>query len=232
MENNVWYFENFNFYNILCPFKLEDHSKKTPHKIYHKNEFLFMEEEPCTNIFLIDKGKVKISQYDKEGNERVITFLGKGQILGQLALLGQNRYRVFAEVMEEGTQVCEMSVAKAKALTRDYVPFAIEMNRRIDGHIRRLERRIEILLSKNVKTRLIEFIKDLAIDYGRNRDEGIWISHELTQSDIASIIGTSRKSTSLLLNELADKGFIEFDRKHIFIPNPKQLNIVISQIGI
>ena len=178
-----------------------------------------MEDDPCRDIILINKGKVKVGQYDNEGNEFIIAYLGRGDIIGQKALLGEVRHRTFAEVMEDGTQVCKMSVRKAKELTRDYVPFALEMNRRIGRHIRKLERRIEILLHKDIKTRLLEFLKDLAVEYGRQRNGGIWISYSLTQSDIAALIGTSRKSTSLLLNELAKKELIEFDRKHIFIYN-------------
>ncbi len=223
MGNEIWYLKDFDFYKILCPYKLEDHLNKHPNKVFHKHEFLFMEEDLCQDIILIDKGKVKIGNYDHEGNEQVITFLGKGEILGHMALLGEFRHRTFAEVMEDGTQVCRMSVEKARELTRDYVPFALEMNRRIGDHIRKLERRIELLLCKNTKTRLIEFLLDLGRDYGRQRDGGIWISHNLTQSDIAALLGASRKSASLLLNELEDEGFIRFDRKYIFITDPKKL---------
>lgn len=223
MEQEIWYLENFDFNKILCPVKMEAHIEHTPHSIYHKHDFLFLEKDPCRDILLIDRGKVKVGQYDEEGNERIISILGKGEILGQMGLLGQTRHRAFAEVMEEGTEVCRMSVEKARELSRDYVPFALEMNRRINGHIHKLERRIEILLSRNVKTRILEFLKDLAHDYGRERNGGLWISHNLTQSDIASIIGSSRKSTSLILNELENEGLIEFDRRHIFIPHPDLL---------
>lgn len=228
MKNDFWYLENFDFYKILCPFKLEDHIKTNPLKAFQKHDFLFMEKDPCKEIILIDQGKVKIGHYDAEGNEHVIAFLGKGEILGHMALLGETKHRSFAEVMEDGTQTCKMCVEKAQKLTRDYVPFALEMNRRISGHIRKLERRIEILLCKNVKTRLLEFLKDLANEYGRPRDGGIWISHSLTQSDIAALIGTSRKSASLLLNELADEGLIEFDRRHIFISNQSKLKKIME----
>ena len=225
MGRDIWHFEEFDFYEILCPYKLEDHLSKHPLDIYNKNDFLFMEDDSLKEIILIDFGKVKVGQYDETGNENVIYYSGKGEILGQMAILGETRHRSFAEVMEDGTQVCRMSVRKAMELTRDYVPFAIEMNRRISGHIRKLERRIELLLYKDVKTRLKEFIKDLAQEYGRSRDNGIWISHTLTQSDIATLIGTSRKSASLTLNELENEGWITFDRKHIFIPYPQKFNI-------
>ena len=187
-----------------------------------------MEEDLVKHILLIDHGKVKVGQYDSRGNENVISFLGRGEVLGQMALLGETHHRSFAQVMENDTQVCRLSIEKAIELTRDYVPFAIEMNRRINGHIKKLERRIEILLFNNVKTRLLEFLKDLAKDHGRERDGGIWVSHSLTQSDIAALIGTSRKSASLLLNEIEKEGLINFDRKHIYIPNIDQLNRVLE----
>ncbi len=224
MDKSVWYFEDFNFYEILCPYKVEDHLKKNPPNVYSKRDFLFMEKDFVREIFLIDCGKVKVGQYDEEGNENVIYFSGRGEILGQMAILGEKRHRSFAEVMEDGTQVCKLSVKKAMQLTRDYVPFAIEMNRRISDHVRKLERRIEILLHKNVRTRMMEFLKDLAMEYGQAKGEGFSISHNLTQSDIATLIGTSRKSASLILNELEDEGMISFDRKTIIIPNICRLN--------
>lgn len=227
MKSEIWYLENFDFYNILCPYKLEDHIQKKPNTIFRKNEFLFLENDPCKDIILIDNGKVKVGQYDDTGNEKVINFLGRGEILGHMALMGESKHRGFAEVMENGTQVCKMSVDKARKLTRDYVPFALEMNRRIGNHIRKLERRIELLLFKDAKTRLVEFLRDLAEDFGQAQNGGIHILHNLTQSDIAALLGISRKSTSLLLNELEKAGIIEFDRKNIFIPDENTLVTLI-----
>lgn len=228
MHKDIWYLDHFDFYKILCPYKMEDHIKKNPNTVFNKHEFLFMEKDPCDEIILIDKGKVKIGHYDENGKENVITFLGKGEILGHMALLGETKHRAFAEVMEEGTQICKMKVEKARELSREYVPFALEMNRRIGNHIRKLERRIELLMCKSIKTRIAEFLHDLGKDYGRPRDGGLWITHNLTQSDIALLVGTSRKSASLILNELEKDGMIEFDRKHIFIIDPVKLEQYVS----
>ena len=229
MEDEIWYLDNFDFYNILCPYKMEDHLKQKPNDTLKKNEFLFMEQDPCSEIILIDKGKVKIGHYDQDGNETVISFLGRGEILGQMALLGQTKHRAFAQVMEDGTQVCRMKVQKARELKRDYMPFALEINRRIGDHVRKLERRIELLMCKDIRTRMLEFLDDLGRDYGRERDGGIWISHNLTQTDIADLLGTSRKSASLCLNDLEKEGLIQFDRKHIFLVQPQRMRQLLSR---
>jgi CRP/FNR family cyclic AMP-dependent transcriptional regulator len=221
--NNLWYFDQFDFYKILCPYKYEAHLKQHPNQDYKKHDFLFFEKDAAKEIILIDRGKVKIGHYDNDGQEYVIAILGKGEILGQTALLGETKHRQFAEVIENGTQVCKMSVDKARELTRDYVPFAVEINRRIGEHIRRLERRIEILLFKDMRVRLVEFLKDMTETYGKPQNSGFVFDHSLTQSDIAMLIGTSRKSASLLLNDLEDEGFIQFNRRQIFIPNLQAL---------
>ncbi len=220
---DIWYLESFDFFRILCPYKYGDHLKQNPTNAYKKNDFLFMEDDPSDDIILIDQGKVKVGHYDRHGNECVIAFLGKGDILGEMAFLGETKHREFASVIEDNTQICKMSVSKARELARDYVPFSVEINKRIAGHVRKLERRIEILLFKDLKLRLMEFLKDMAKEYGRSRDGGIYISHSLTQSDIAVLIGTSRKSASLLLNELENDGLIRHDRRHFFIPDIKAL---------
>ena len=231
MNTTVWCLEDFDFHKILCPYKLEDHVKRKPNKVFNKNEFLFMEMDPSNEIILIDKGKVKIGRYDSSGNENVLAFCGKGEVLGHMALLGETKHKSFAEVMEDGTQICKMDIQKAKELTRDYIPFALEMNRRVGNHFRKMERRIELLMCKSVRTRVVEFLQDLGNEDGRSRNGGIWISHNLTQSDIAALIATSRKSASLVLNELEDAGYIAFDRRHIFIPNLKRLTASLDEKG-
>ena len=127
--NDLWHIENFDFYKILCPYKYEEHVQSHPNQCFKKHDFLFFEKDAAKELILIDRGKVKLGHYDQEGNECVMAILGRGEILGQTALLGEARHRQFAEVVEDGTQVCKMSVEKAKELTRDYVPFATEMNR-------------------------------------------------------------------------------------------------------
>jgi len=218
-KQDIWYLDNFDFFKILCPYKYGDHIKENPNSTFRKNDFLFMENDPSDEIILIDQGKVKVGHYDNHGNECVIAILGKGDILGEMALLGETKHREFASVIEDNTQICRMSVSKARELARDYVPFSVEINKRIAGHVRKLERRIEILLFKDLKLRLLEFLKDMAREFGRSRDGGIYISHSLTQSDVALLIGTSRKSASLLLNELENDGLINHDRRHFFIPD-------------
>lgn len=207
----LWYFEEVDLFEVLCPYKYADHVKHNPPMTYHKHDFLFLPNETSKEIYLVTEGKIKVGYYDDEGNEFIKTYLARGEILGEMAFLGQMSHRDFAQVIQEGTQVCKMSVEKAQELARDYVPFSREIHKRIGDNIRKLERRLEILFFKDVNRRLLELLKDLKEMYGRPcaNGKGIVVEHSLTQQEMASLIATSRKSVSLILNELEREGKIE-----------------------
>ena len=77
MEKEIWFFEEVDLYDILCPYKYNDHLKSHPLSCYNKTDFLFMEGDPAREIFLVAEGRVKSGFYDNDGNEQVIAFLGR-----------------------------------------------------------------------------------------------------------------------------------------------------------
>lgn len=223
MTKSLWYFEEADLFKILCPHKYKDFCNIHPLDCYKKSDFLFFPEDRLKEIYLIASGKVKIGQYDEEGKEQVKAILSKGDILGEMAFLGETRHKDFAEVIENKTFICKLNMETAKMLLRDHKPFSMEIYKRIGWRIRKLERRIEILLFKDTRQRLEEFIKDLAKEKGEANTNGTLIAHSLTQGQIGSLIGASRKSVSLMLNDLAREGEITFTRKEIFIPKSSNL---------
>jgi CRP/FNR family cyclic AMP-dependent transcriptional regulator len=223
-DKSVWFFEEVDLYEILCPYKYNDHLKAHPLLNFNKNDFLFMEGDAAREIFLVADGKVKVGFYDQEGNEQVIAFLGKGEILGEMAMFGTPRHREFAQCVANGTKICKLRVEKAQELARDYVPFSLTMTKRIGERAQRLERRLQILLFKDARQRLIEFLKDLCSEIGRPYRDGIKIMLDITQSDIAALIGSSRKTVSLLFTELEDEGIVKFyGRKEIYVADVEHL---------
>ena len=224
MNKGIWFFEEVDLYDILCPYKYNDHLKSHPLSCYNKTDFLFMEGDLVKDLFLVAEGRVKVGFYDKEGNEQVIAFLGRGEILGEKALFGEARYQEFAQVVADPTQICKLRVEKARELARDYVPFSLTLTKRVGDRMQRLERRLQILLFKDARQRLVEFMKDLCRDMGTPYRTGVKVMLEITQSDIAALIGTSRKTVSLLFTDLEDAGLVKFfGRREIYVPDVEGL---------
>ena len=211
-------------YEILCPYKYNDHLKSHPLSCYNKQDFLFMEGDLVRDLYLVAEGRVKVGYYDNEGNEQVLAFLGRGEILGEKAIFGDNRHREFAQAVVDRTLICKLHVDKARELVRDYVPFSLTITKRFGERMQRLERRLQILLFKDARQRLVEFLKDLCRDIGTPYRTGTRIMLEITQSDIAALIGSSRKTVSLLFTDLEEAGLVKFyGRKEIYVPNVEAL---------
>lgn len=221
----IWYFDSIDLFEVLCPYKYADHVKHHPPMTYHKHDFLFLPNETAKEIYLVTAGKVKVGYYDDEGKEFVKTYLSRGELLGEMAFLGQIAHRDFAQAAVEGTQVCKMSVEKAQGLARDYVPFSREIHKKIGENVQKLERRLEILFFKDVNRRLLELLKDLKDIHGKPcaDGKGMVVEHSLTQQEMANLIASSRKSVSLMLNELARKGKIELGSGKFWVLNTSGL---------
>ena len=87
----------------------------------------------------------------------------------------------------------------------------------IGDRLRRVEDRLESLIFKDARTRIIDFIKDSASKRGRQVGFETLIKHSLTQQDIANLTGTSRQTVTSVLNELKKLNLIYFTRKSILV---------------
>ncbi len=86
-----------------------------------------------------------------------------------------------------------------------------------------LKRKLELLVFKDVRTRIIGFLKDVASWKGKKVGLVTMIPTRLTHKEIASLMGTSKQNLTTVLNELKDKKLIHPDRRKILIRNPENL---------
>ena len=87
----------------------------------------------------------------------------------------------------------------------------------IGERLRRAENRLEALIFKDARTRIVDFLKDTASRRGRRVGYETLVKHSMTQQDIANLTGTSRQTVTSVLNELRKSNLIYFNRKSILI---------------
>jgi CRP-like cAMP-binding protein len=204
---------------VLCPHKLKAYKNSHDFNIYKKKDYIYFEEDSANKIYLIEKGKVKIGYYNENGDEIVKAILAKGELFGEKAILGDNVRDEFAQSIDNSTSICPIGVSAMHNLMRDNQTFSFKVYKFIGFKFKKLERRLQLLLFKDAKTRLVEFLNELCADYGYDCTEtgDHIIKHPYTQKDIASLIGTSRPTLNILLNELKDENYINFNRNEIRI---------------
>ena len=217
--NSLWYFDDVNLFKVLCPHKFKDYKATHDHdfQCYRKRDYIYFEEDNANKVYLIDKGKVKLGYYTEDGEEVVKAILSRGEIFGEKAILGQEKRNEFAQSVDNATSICPVPVATMHDLMRDNQSFSLKVYKFIGLRFKKLERRLQLLLFKDTKTRLLEFLEELCEEYGHCCDQtgDMVIEHPYTQKDIASLIGTSRSTLNILMNELKSDQIINFNRKEI-----------------
>lgn len=216
--SKLWYLENVNLFKILCPHKFADYRDCHNFIQYEKSDYIYFEEDASKTVYLIDKGKVKLGYYTEDGNEVVKAILIKGELFGEKAILGEDKRNEFAQAIDNNTSICPIGVSTLHSLMRDNQTFTLKIYKFISFRIQKLERRLQLLLFKDAKTRILDFLDELCEDYGVCCEEtGKMIAkHPYTQKDIANLLGTSRPTLNVIMNELKEEGVIDFKGKQIF----------------
>ncbi len=213
----LWYLESVDLYDVLCPHKVKTMDERHSFNFFKKDEFIYFPDEPAQYIYMIADGRVRIGHYLEDGKEVVTAILGMGEIFGELALAGEEKRRDFAQAMDDKTSVCPLSIEDLKALMYENRELSFKMLKLVGLRLMKLERKLELLVFKDARTRIIEFLKDSASWKGKKVGYETLIPTRLTHKDIASLTGTSRQTVTTILNELKDKNLINFDRKKILV---------------
>lgn len=196
---------------------------KHVYNLYKKDEFIYFPDEQATHIYMIVSGRIRIGHYQDDGKEIITAILSTGEIFGELALAGEEKRKDYAQAMDANTTICPLSLTELKELMLENRELSFKVLKLIGLRLMKLERKLELLVFKDARTRIIEFLKDAASWKGKNVGFETMIPTRLTHKDIASLTGTSRQTVTTILNELKEKNLINFDRKKILIRDLENL---------
>ena len=215
-EAALWYFESVNLYNVLCPHKVKALAESHMFHPYRKDQFIYFPEEAASHIYMISEGRVRIGHYLEDGKEVISSILTTGEIFGELALAGEEKRKDFAQAMDNAV-ICPLSIEELKELMYGNRELSFSLLKLVGLRLMKLERKLELLVFKDARTRIIEFLKDTASWKGKKVGFETLIPTKLTHKDIAALTGTSRQTVTTILNELKEKNLINFDRRRILI---------------
>jgi len=190
---------------------------------YTKDQFIYFTGEQANFIYMIAQGQVRIGHYLDDGKEVVTAILTTGEIFGELALAGEEKRRDFAQAMVGNTVICPLSIEELKSLMLEDRELSFKLLKLVGLRLMRIERKLELLVFKDARARIIEFLKDIASWKGKKVGFETMISTRLTHKDIAALTGNSRQTVTTILNELKEQNLINFDRRKILIRDLEKL---------
>jgi len=139
-----------------------------------------------------------------------------------LALVGEGSRRDFAYAMED-TDVCALTVEEMKGLIKDHNSLSLLMMKIMGNRVLDMEQRLESLVFKDSRTRIVEFLVDLTHKKGSRVGYEHVVRKFITHQEIANLTATSRQTVTTVLNELRTKNLITFNRKRLLVRDIEKL---------
>lgn len=222
-RTKLWYLENFNMLSGLTAAEMVEVEHKTIMMNAKKGQFIYFPEDPSKSVFFLKEGRVKIGNTSEEGRENIKAILQPGEVFGELALAGEDKREDFAQALDNNVVICAMSLDDMEALMERNPNMTMKVTKLIGVRLRKMERRLRSLIFKDARTRIIDFIREMAEENGTPIGDEVLIKHSLTHQDIANLTASSRQTVTTVFNELKSRNVINFERKRIMVRDVTQL---------
>ncbi len=223
-NQSLWYLENIDMKGIFCPQKVGSGMMDSmAHKSFKKGDYIYLPDEHADRIYFVSEGRIKIGNYAESGKEITKAILNPGEVFGELSLIGEEKRRDFAIAMED-TSACIMTVDDMKGMMREHSGLSLFMMKILGSRVLEMEQRLESLVFKDSRTRIVEFLKNLAEKKGQRVGYEMLVRKFMTHQEIANLTATSRQTVTTVLNELRSRNIITFNRRRLLIRDMELLS--------
>ncbi len=191
-------------------------------RLLRRGETVFHEGEPANTLYLVESGRIKLTQVTAEGREVILRYLSPGDTFAAVALFERSTYPVTATATER-TRLHAWSREVLPALVRDHPRLEANLLRIVSTHTREALSRVRELATEPVPQRLARTLLRLGQQVGVKEADGSLLIERITQQDVANIAGASLFTVSRTLADWEEQGIVETGRQRYRIRDAGRL---------
>lgn len=216
MSEKIWHLKNCDLFERLSPDELATLERSALARKYPRGGLIYLPRDAGDSVLLLAAGRVKITNVTGEGKQAILTLIEPGELFGELAAIDAADRDEFAEAMQASTVIL-IPAEQMQALMQAHPDVTLGVTKLIGLRRRRIERRLKHLLFRSNRERLVHLLLELVEQYGVTDSRGVAVGIKLSHQDLASIIGSTRESVTVLLGELQLARLIKVDRRRIVV---------------
>lgn len=212
----ICYLRQYDLFKDLDEEELDQLGRGSQSATVPKREYIFTPDEPSSQVYMLKSGRVRISRLSETGKHFTLVILEPGDIFGESAIFSDDPRRNFAEALDEA-EICAIDKREFESVVMKNASVSLKIAQIVEHRLTEAQEQIEHLVFYDVQTRLARLLLKLADIHGERAEKGVKIGIKLTHEDIASLIGSTRETTSKILNEFKANGWIDVQKRHIFL---------------
>jgi CRP-like cAMP-binding protein len=188
-----------------------------------KGSVLFAEGDEGDQLYVIAEGKLKLGTSSGDGRENLLSILGPGEMFGELSLFDPGPRTSTATAV---TDVKLLSLGQEKLLPwlAENPKVALQLLARLAQRLRRTNEAVGDLVFSDVPGRVAKALIDLGDRFGKKTEEGLFVHHDLTQEELAQLVGASRETVNKALADFAGRNWLKLDGRAVLITDFERLS--------
>ncbi|MSW43220.1 MAG: cyclic nucleotide-binding domain-containing protein [Actinobacteria bacterium] len=187
-----------------------------------KGEIIFQEGEPGDRMYVILEGKVKLGQSSNDGRESLLAILGPGEMFGELSLFDPGQRTSTATALTDAV-ILALSNEQLRPWLAGRPEVAAALLQALARRLRRTNEAMADLVFSDVPGRVAKALMDLGEKFGEVTSEGLMVTHDMTQEELAQLVGASRETVNKALADFAQRGWIRLESRQVMILDVERL---------
>lgn len=183
---------------------------------------IFKEGEPGDRLYIIIDGKVKLARHSSDGRENLLTIMGPSDMFGELSIFDPGP-RTSSAICVTEVNAASMSATQLQEWVETHPDVPAQLLRMLARRLRRTNNSLADMIFTDVPGRVAKSLLQLANRFGVQEGNSLRVNHDLTQEEIAQLVGASRETVNKALAEFAHRGWIRLEGKSVLITNPERL---------
>ncbi len=187
-----------------------------------RGDVLFHEGDQGDKLYVIVEGKIKLGRSSTDGRENLLAILGPGEMFGELSIFDPGPRTATATAIAE-TQILGLSNEQLQQFitARPYV--AGTLLAALARRLRRTNENLADLVFTDVPGRVAKALLNLSRRFGRPVENGVMVAHDLTQEELAQLVGASRETVNKALADFASRGWLKLEARAVLLQDIERL---------
>ena len=187
-----------------------------------KGQVLFNEGDAGDRLYVVVEGKIKLGIKSGDGRENLLGVLGPGEMFGELSLFDPGPRTSTATAVTDA-KLLSLSHEKLIPWLKGNPEVSLHLLARLAQRLRRTNEAVGDLVFSDVPGRVAKALIDLGTRFGKKTDDGLFVHHDLTQEELAQLVGASRETVNKALADFAGRGWLKLDGRAVLITDLERL---------
>ncbi|WP_242659193.1 Crp/Fnr family transcriptional regulator [Thermostaphylospora chromogena] len=187
-----------------------------------KGQTLFREGETGDRLYVVLEGKIKLSRTAPDGRENLLSVLGPGEMFGELSLFDPRPRTATATGLTDA-RLAGLGHDDLRPWLTGRPEVALHLLRALAQRLRRTNDVLADLVFTDVPGRVAKALLDLAEKFGHRAEDGMRVHHDLTQEELAQLVGASRETVNKALADFAQRGWLRIEGRAVVILDMERL---------